>query len=41
MFIKKGKSLKKKWLMDIIYIEVEERYCNIITEKENLSSWCH
>jgi DNA-binding LytR/AlgR family response regulator len=26
---------------DIIYIEVEERYCNIITEKKNLSSWCH
>jgi DNA-binding LytR/AlgR family response regulator len=30
---KKGKSLKKK-CVDIIYIEVEERYCNIITEKK-------
>jgi DNA-binding LytR/AlgR family response regulator len=34
MFIKKGKSLKKVLIEDIIYIEVEERYCNIITEKE-------
>jgi DNA-binding LytR/AlgR family response regulator len=38
MFIKKGKSLKKVLIEDIIYIEVEERYCNIITEKKNLSS---
>ncbi len=34
LFIKKGKSLKKVQLLDIVYIEVEERYCNIITEKE-------
>ena len=34
IFIKKGKSLKKVLLSDIIYIEVEEKYCNIITEKE-------
>jgi two-component system LytT family response regulator len=34
LFIKKGKSLKKVQLLDIIYIEVEEKYCNIITEKE-------
>lgn len=34
LFIKKGKSLKKVLITDIIYIEVEERYCNIITENE-------
>ncbi|MEO8254114.1 MAG: response regulator transcription factor [Flavobacterium sp.] len=34
LFIKKKKSLKKVALNDILYIEVEERYCNIITEKE-------
>jgi DNA-binding LytR/AlgR family response regulator len=34
LFIKKGKTLKKVQLQDIIYIEVEEKYCNIITEKE-------
>lgn len=34
LFIKKGKSLKKVDISDIIYIEVEEKYCNIITEKE-------
>lgn len=34
LFIKKGKSLKKVQLLDIVYIEVEEKYCNIITEKE-------
>ncbi len=34
LFIKKGKSLKKVLLKEIIYIEVEEKYCNIITEKE-------
>ena len=34
LFIKKGKSLKKVEINDIIYIEVEEKYCNIITEKE-------
>ena len=34
LFIKKGKSLKKVLLSDIIYIDVEEKYCNIITEKE-------
>lgn len=32
LFIKKGKSLKKVLIADIIYIEVEEKYCNIITE---------
>jgi DNA-binding LytR/AlgR family response regulator len=34
LFIKKGKSLKKVHISDIIYIDVEEKYCNIITEKE-------
>ncbi|WP_347065368.1 response regulator transcription factor [Flavobacterium sp. WV_118_3] len=35
LFIKKGKSLKKVEISDIIYIEVEEKYCSIITETEN------
>ncbi len=34
LFIKKKNALKKVALDDILYIEVEERYCNIITEKE-------
>lgn len=34
LFIKKGKSLKKVLITEIIYIEIEEKYCNIITEKE-------
>lgn len=34
LFIKKGKSLKKVLIAEIIYVEVEEKYCNIITEKE-------
>ncbi|RXM46561.1 LytTR family DNA-binding domain-containing protein [Flavobacterium sp. YO64] len=34
LFIKKKNTLKKVALTDILYIEVEERYCNIITEKE-------
>lgn len=34
LFIKKKNALKKVSLEDILYIEVEERYCNIITEKE-------
>lgn len=34
LFIKKGKSLKKVLIADIIYIEVEEKYCNIITKTE-------
>ncbi|WP_281990357.1 LytR/AlgR family response regulator transcription factor [Aquimarina aggregata] len=34
LYIKKGKGLKKVFLEDIIYIEVEEKYCNIITKKE-------
>ncbi len=34
LFVKKGKALKKVLVDDIVYIEVEERYCNIITEKE-------
>jgi DNA-binding LytR/AlgR family response regulator len=35
LFIKKKNALKKVALQDIIYIEVEERYCNIITSNEN------
>lgn len=34
LFIKKKNALKKVALNDILYIEVEERYCNIMTEKE-------
>lgn len=34
LFIKKKNALKKVALSDILFIEVEERYCNIITEKE-------
>ncbi|WP_348822748.1 LytR/AlgR family response regulator transcription factor [Flavobacterium aestuarii] len=34
LFIKKKNALKKVSLKDILYIEVEDRYCNIITEKE-------
>jgi len=34
LFIKKNKSLKKVKIEDIVYIEVEDRYCNIITEVE-------
>ncbi|MEM6717707.1 MAG: response regulator transcription factor [Bacteroidota bacterium] len=34
LFIKKGKSLKKVHVDQIILIAVEEKYCNIITEKE-------
>ena len=34
LFIKKGKSLKKVLITDIVYIDVEEKYCNIVTEKE-------
>lgn len=34
LFIKKKNSLKKVSIDDILYIEVEDRYCNIITEKE-------
>lgn len=34
LYIKKGKVLKKVFLEDIIYIEVEEKYCNIVTSKE-------
>lgn len=34
LFIKKKNALKKVALNDILYIEVEERYCNIITGKE-------
>lgn len=34
LFIKKGKSLKKVRTDAIIFIEVEQKYCNIITEKE-------
>ncbi|MFT7901239.1 response regulator transcription factor [Tenacibaculum ascidiaceicola] len=34
LFIKKKSVLKKVKLQDIIYIEVENRYCNIVTEQE-------
>ena len=34
LFIKKKNALKKVSINDILYIEVEDRYCNIITEKE-------
>lgn len=34
LFIKKKSALKKVAIDDIIYIEVEERYCNIITQTE-------
>jgi two-component system LytT family response regulator len=34
LFIKKNKALKKVRIGDIVYIEVEDRYCNIITEVE-------
>lgn len=34
LFVKKKNSLKKVSLNDILYIEVENRYCNIVTEKE-------
>lgn len=34
LFIKKNKSLKKVAIADIVYIEVEERYCNVITQQE-------
>jgi DNA-binding LytR/AlgR family response regulator len=34
LFVKKKNSLKKVLIADILYIEVEERYCNIITESE-------
>jgi DNA-binding LytR/AlgR family response regulator len=34
LFIKKGKALKKVLIEDIVYIEVEKKYCNIITENE-------
>ncbi|PTX62746.1 LytTR family two component transcriptional regulator [Kordia periserrulae] len=34
LFIKKGKSLKKVRTDEIVYIEVEEKYCNIMTVKE-------
>lgn len=34
LFVKKKNVLKKLALKDILYIEVEDRYCNIITHKE-------
>ena len=34
LFVKKNKSLKKVLIDDIIYIEVEDRYCNIVTEND-------
>lgn len=34
LFIKKNNTLKKVAIEDIIYIEVEERYCSIITQNE-------
>ena len=35
LFIKKRNTLKKVYFNNIIYIEVDNRYCNIITEIEN------
>jgi DNA-binding LytR/AlgR family response regulator len=34
LFIKKNKSLKKVFIKDILYVEVEKRYCNIHTAEE-------
>ncbi|MCW2121226.1 LytR/AlgR family response regulator transcription factor [Flavobacterium sp. 7A] len=34
LFIKKNKALKKVLLADIIYVEVEDRYCKIVTTVE-------
>lgn len=34
LFIKKNKSLKKVRISEIVYVEVEDRYCNIVTEVE-------
>ena len=34
LYIKKGKALKKVLLKDIIYLEVDERYCDIYTIEE-------
>jgi DNA-binding LytR/AlgR family response regulator len=34
LFIKKANSLKKVQISDIIYVEVEEKYCNIVTANE-------
>lgn len=34
LFIKKNKSLKKVFIADILYVEVESRYCNIVTAHE-------
>lgn len=34
LFVKKKNALKKVLITDILYIEVEERYCNIVTESE-------
>lgn len=33
LYIQKGRSLKKVLISEIIFIEVEGRYCNIVTEK--------
>lgn len=37
LFIKKKDALKKVAVAQIVYIEVEERYCNIITETEKFT----
>ncbi len=34
LFIKKNDALKKVLISEIVYVEVEERYCTIVTEKE-------
>ncbi|PWB23819.1 LytR/AlgR family response regulator transcription factor [Flavobacterium sp. HTF] len=34
LFIKKNKALKKVRFEDIVFIEVEDRYCNVITETD-------
>lgn len=35
LYIKKKNALNKVNINDIIYIEVDDRYCSIVTEKEN------
>lgn len=34
LFIKKNRSLKKVFIKDILYVEVEKRYCNVHTASE-------
>lgn len=37
LFIKKKDALKKVSLTDIIYIEVDDRYCHVVTDKEKFT----